>query len=118
MYAKTALSFCIKRGLIDGQNPLSGFSKLPEEGRDRILLPEEEGRLIGTLERNRSYLLWPVKFSLRNPIRKGDLIELTRENLDCFRPWIHFYASKTRKRKNRKTILPFQPILLYILSYP
>ena len=77
-------------------------------------------RLIGVLERSKSYLLWPVKFSLRNPIRKGDLISLTRENLDRFRPWIHFYASKTRNRKNRETVLPFldDDLLVWFDSLP
>jgi len=106
VYGKTALALCMKRGLLE-KNPLTAFQKLPEEGRDRILTPDEEARLLETLERNGSYLLMPVKFSLKNPIRKGDLVSLTRENLDRFRPWVHFYASKTRTRKNRETCLPF-----------
>ncbi|MBN1575301.1 MAG: tyrosine-type recombinase/integrase [Chitinispirillaceae bacterium] len=106
VYAKTALSFCMKRGHIE-RNPLAGFTKLPEAPRDRILTQDEEARLLAVLQRKRSYLVIPVKFSLRNPIRKGDLVSLTRENLDRFRPWIHFLPSKTRNRKNRETVLPF-----------
>jgi integrase len=40
--------------------------------------------------------------------------------LDRFRPWVHFYASKTRKKKNRETCLPFldEDILTYFDSLP
>ncbi|MBN1578228.1 MAG: tyrosine-type recombinase/integrase [Chitinispirillaceae bacterium] len=119
IYGKTALSLCQKRGLIE-KNPLQGFDMVPEEARDRVLSPDEETRLLAALERNNSYLLIPVKFSLKNPIRKGDLISLTRENLDRFRPWVHFYASKTRTRKNRETVLPFlnNEILSYFDELP
>ena len=106
MLGKTALNLCMKRGLIRS-NPLSCFDKLPEESRDRVLTPEETTRIIEVMERRRSYLLMPFLFSLRNPIRSGDLKRLTRDNLDRFKPWVHFYASKTRKRKNRETCLPF-----------
>jgi integrase len=105
-YAKTALNLCMKRGLID-RNPLAGFSKQPEEPRDRVLSADEEERLLSALKRNDSYLYWPVRFSLRNPIRKGDLITLTRANLDRFKPCIHFRASKTWKLKQRETVLIF-----------
>lgn len=119
VYGRTALSFCLKRGLIE-RNPLTGFEKLPETPRDRILTPDEEARLLATLERNKSYLLTAVKFSLKNPIRKSDLISLTRENLNRFRPWIHFFASKTRTRKNRETVLPFMDdnLLTYFDGLP
>lgn len=106
VYSKTALSFCLKRGLIS-TNPLKGFSKLDEEERERVLNDDERIRLINVLEKNKSYLLMPVLFSLKNPIRKSDLVALGKENLDRFRPWVHFRAAKTRRRKQRETCLPF-----------
>jgi integrase len=102
----------MKRGFIE-KNPLVGFGKLPETPRDRILTPDEEARLLSVLERNKSYLLMPVKLSLRNPIRNGDLITLTRENLDRFRPWVHFYASKTCLISLIKNIVSTTPQLFF-----
>jgi integrase len=103
---KTALNMCMRRGLIQ-TNPLACFKKLYADGRDRILTPDETSRIIEVMKQRGSYLLMPFLFSLKNPIRIGDLKRLTRENLDLLKPWIHFYASKTRKRKNRETCLPF-----------
>jgi integrase len=116
---KTALNFCLKRGLIE-RNPLACFEKVPEQGRDRVLSDEESGRLLAIMKRRGSYLYWPLYFSLKNPIRVGDLRCLTRENLDWFKPWIHFYPSKTRARKQRETCLPFidEPLLKYLKTVP
>lgn len=105
-YSKIALNFCVRRGLLIS-NPLAAFQKLPETPRDRVLSEDEQYRLLAVLKLRNSYLYWPVRFSLKNPIRKGDIIALKRENLDWFKPWIHFYPSKTRKRKSRETCLPF-----------
>jgi integrase len=119
MYGKIALNFCKARGLIES-NPLDCFSKLPEQGRDRVLTEEECGRIMAIMKRRNSYLYWPFCFSFRNPVRRGDLTRLTRENLDWFRPWIHFYPSKTRSRKPRETCLPFldEPLLTYLKTVP
>jgi integrase len=119
MYGKVALNFCFKRGMIQN-NPLVCFEKLPEKGRDRILTPEEAKRILEVMENSGSYLYWPFYFSLRNPIRRGDLEKLTRDNLNWFKPWVHFYPSKTRNRKSRETCLPFidAPILNYFKSLP
>jgi integrase len=89
------------------ENLLSGYTLEPEQGRDRVLNDYEQQRLLSTLERLDSYLYWPVRFSLKNPIRRGDLTSLTWANLDRTKPWVHFYASKTRKRRPRETCLPF-----------
>lgn len=115
-YANIALNFCVKRGMID-RNPLALFDRLPEEARDRVLDENETERIIDVMRNygliypsspfKESYLLPAFLFSLKNPIRRGDLENLTRENLDWFKPWIHFYASKTRKVKPRETCLPF-----------
>lgn len=115
-YSNIALNFCFKRGLID-RNPLLQFNKLPEAPRDRILDENEKERIVDVMRNfgqiypsyqfKESYLLPAFLFSLKNPIRKGDLESLTRDNLDCFKPWVHFYASKTRKVKPRETCLPF-----------
>jgi len=118
-YGKVALNFCFKRGLIE-RNPLACFGRLPEHGRDRVLTEEETGRMLEIMEKQKSYLYWPFYFSLKNPIRRGDLERLTRDNLDFFKPWIHFYPSKTQDRRHRETCLPFidAPLLDYFRSLP
>lgn len=102
------------------QNPLHGYSLREEESRDRVLTNGERFRLYRALIELKSYLLMPVYFSLRNPIRRGDLFRLTKENLDLSRPWIHFYAAKTMKRKKRETVLPFldSRLIEYFRSIP
>ena len=119
MYAKVSLNFCIKRGLLES-NPLACFDKLPEQGRDRILTEEETAKILEVMQQRKSYLYWPFYFSLKNPIRRGDLEKLTRDNLNWFKPWVHFYPSKTEKRKDRETCLPFldKPLLEYFKSLP
>lgn len=106
MYGKVALNFCEKRGLV-ANNPLKCFELLSENERDRVLTQEEQDSILAVMERRKSYLTMPFYFSLRNPIRRGDLGALTRKNLDRFKPWIHFYPQKTRKKVNRETCLPF-----------
>lgn len=101
---KMVCSFGVGIGALES-NPILRFKQEPEEGRDRVLSPEEERTFLETLEREGSYLLPAVQFALHNPIRFSDLFNLTRENWDEFNGWIHFYASKTRKRRNRETCL-------------
>jgi integrase len=117
--SKVVLNFCVKRGLIE-RNPLVCFQKVTEESRDRVLTEDEQRRILSVMRRRNSYLYWAFLFSLKNPIRRGDLFSLQRENLDRFKPWIHFKASKTRKRKNRETCLPFldETLLEYFDTLP
>lgn len=119
IHCKVSLNFCVKRGLIS-ENPLKSFDKLPETSRDRVLTESECTRIMNVMQLNGSYLYWPFYFSLKNPIRLGDLRNLTKENLDWFKPWIHFYASKTMKRKKRETCLPFldESLMEYFKSLP
>ncbi|MBD3242011.1 MAG: tyrosine-type recombinase/integrase [Chitinivibrionales bacterium] len=112
--AKRAYAFAVKHEKVT-KNPLAAYDSEPEEARDRVLSANEEKRLLTTLQRTDSYLYWPVYFSLRNPIRVGDLRNLTWRNLDETEPWIHFYPSKTRRKRKRETVLPFldKPLLDY-----
>jgi integrase len=118
-YAKIALNFCANRGLIE-KNPLKCFTKVPETPRDRILSPDEVQWILDVMIKRKSYLLWAFRFSLKNPIRRGDLETLTRANFDAFKPWIHFYPSKTKARKQRETCLLFleSDLLQYFKSLP
>jgi integrase len=107
--AKIVLNFAAKLGKVTGlqDNPLRGFSCTRELGRDRVWSAEERRRIFAALADLKSYLYWPVYFCQWNPIRRGDLFRLTRDNLDREGKRIHFYPSKTRHRVNRETFLPF-----------
>jgi len=101
---KIICRFAVKHELLP-RNPLDRFDKEPEEGRDRVLSQEETERLLKVLKVHRSYLYWPVRFALKNPIRPGDLFSVKTENYDLNNGWVHFYASKTKKRRYRETCL-------------
>jgi len=75
--------------------------------RNRILSDGEKNALINYLTLHKSHILEAVKFSLINPIRKGDLFSLQRKDLqmDVSRWVVRFQAKKTRN-KIRVTILP------------
>jgi len=118
-YTRAILMFCYNMGIIE-KMPIRKFNVKPGDERDRILNPDEKLKLLNTLQRNESYLYWPVYFSLTNPIRRGDLVKLTRENWEPFENWVSFYASKTRKKQNRPTYLTEidEPLIDYLNSIP
>lgn len=104
--ANMAFAYALRKKRISG-NPMTFYEREDEEARDRVLSADEELRLLSTLQRLDSHLYWPVRFSLHNPIRRGDLRKLTWDNFDETKPWVHFYPEKTRRRKQRETCLPF-----------
>lgn len=122
--AKIVFGFALKMRKVTGikENPLSGFQTEPEEGRDRIWNGDEREAMFKIMQENKrlAHLYWAVYFCEHNPIRRGDLFRLTRDNLDMFKPWVHFYPSKTRKRKPRETCLPFldEALLAYFKELP
>jgi integrase len=119
VYGKIAYSFAVKRGKLK-ENPLKEFDRETEFARDRVWTPEERKRIFETLEKRKSHLYWPVYFASMNPIRKGDLIALTRENFNPFKPEIHFIPQKTGKRIQRETNLVCldERMLSYLKSLP
>jgi integrase len=104
VYAKTAFSFAVKRGKLR-ENPLKGFDREHEQARDRVWTEQEQEAIFKALEARESHLYWPVYFMSMNPIRKGDLIRLTREHLNLFKPEVHFIPQKTGKRKPKEAHL-------------
>lgn len=85
----------------------------PEDSRDRVWTPEEKNRIFKVMEDMHSWLYWAVYFASINPIRASDLFGnakdgnpgLRRENWNPDENWIQFFASKTRRIKNRFTYL-------------
>jgi len=86
-------------------NPLAKYDKHPVESRDRVLTIAETTALFTELTELNSPLYWPARFSIRNPIRQGDLICLNRKNLDIEHPWVHYMPHKTRRKKPREACL-------------
>ena len=119
VYAKIAFSFAVKRGKLQ-ENPLKGFDKETETARDRVWTEDERKRIFEAMEKRQSHLYWPVYFASMNPIRKGDLRALTRQNFNPFKPEIHFLPQKTGKRIQRETHLVCldERILAYFKSLP
>ncbi len=123
-YAKAAYNYSVSEGKVK-ENPLKGFKKLYEKPRDRVWDKEEYERIFAILEKRKSYLLMPVLFASKNPIRKGDLINLKRENyhfnqFNPFRSYVHFLPQKTGKRKPKHAHLECldKRIMEYFQSLP
>ena len=118
-WARAACNYAVKKGLIE-KNPIPFIRREDEEARDRVLSDDEATRFLAVLKQENSYLYWPVRFALRNPIRSGDLFSLEKKNLDMMKPWIHFYPRKTKRRKPRETCLVcLEPeVMSYFASLP
>ncbi len=106
---KTAYAFAVKRGKLK-ENPLKTYEKEKETARDRVWTAEEKKRIFKVLEKRKSHLYWPVYFSAMNPIRRGDLVALKRENFyfNQFNPsrsYVHFIPQKTEGCKPREAQL-------------
>lgn len=111
--AKTAYNFAIGSGKLKEmrESPLKNWKKETEEPRDRVWTEEERKVIFAVLEKRKSHLLMAVYFCAMNPIRRGDLINLTRANFSFnqFNPlasFVHFLPSKTRKKKRIEACLP------------
>ena len=101
--AKMAYGFAVKRGKLK-ENPLKEYDKEKETPRDRVWSENEKETIFKVLSERKSHLYWPVYFSAMNPIRKGDLVALKRENFffNRFNPsksYIHFMPKKTGRYK-------------------
>lgn len=75
----------------------------PEEGRDRVWTLEEKKRLFEALKG--SWLEMAVYFSQFNPIRASDLFKLKKIDWKPELNRVQFQANKTKRTKNRDTIL-------------
>lgn len=93
-FIRSTLKYAYKTGVIDSI-PAIDFSMKRERVRNRMLDEYEETKLLNTLRIHNSYLEPAVRFSLRNPIRAGDLFGLTIDNLDLFNGYVFFHQKKT-----------------------
>ena len=86
-------------------NPLAGYERLPTVPRDRVFVDNEERRLKDVMIKFKSPLYQALCFSMNNPIRRGDLLNLRRENRNRDNNFIHFLPSKTKNQIPKETIL-------------
>jgi len=104
---RSVLNFARKSGLIES-HPIVDFGMQTIEERDRVWTADERTRLYNAMAEYKSHLYWSVRLAEKNPIRSGDLWDLRIENfveVGEGRPCIRFFASKTRKKKNKPTFL-------------
>jgi integrase len=122
--AKTAYGFAVKRGKLK-ENPLKTYEKEKETARDRVWTADEKKAIFEVLEKRKSHLYWLVYFSAMNPIRRGDLVALKRENFyyNQFNPsrsYIHFIPQKTEgcKPQEAQLICLDKALLDYFQALP
>ena len=99
---RTVLRYAYNTGVLDNM-PVRQWELPAAPARTRVLSPDEESRLLRALEND--WLYWPVVFALHNPIRVGDLFNLTWENVDLTVPWVRFWPAKTGGTQGRATCL-------------
>ena len=100
-HRKSAIRFCLNHAYQTGKIDSVPIRKwnISYKFRDRIWTAGEKQRIYNVMAQIDSHLYWAVWFSERRPIRKGDLIKLTNDNLVLFgpnAPYIRFRAGKTK----------------------
>lgn len=100
-HRKSAIRFCLNHAYETGKIDNVPIRKwnISYKFRDRIWIADEKQRIYNMMEQIGSHLYWAVWFSERRPIRKGDLIKLTDDNLVLFgenAPYLRFRAGKTK----------------------
>jgi integrase len=83
-WSKAAISYCIKRGLIDGANPLLCFEKRREVPRDLPFSKTDETNLLNVIDREAPYLSALVRFALAVPVRRGEALSMRVADVDLF----------------------------------
>lgn len=108
-----------KKYEILNKNPLRFIDKLKETPRDRILSKEEKEKLFEVLSSNKkfSHIYPAVKFAYQVPIRKSELVNLTKDCLELDNRCIRLKNGTTKNGKG--TYIPIPPNLLdYFKSIP
>lgn len=77
-------------------NPVANIRKpSPSEGRNRRLAPEEELRLFEALEQHSNPMLcWVAKIALYTAMRQGEILSLTRSQVDLSRRIVRLSDTK------------------------
>lgn len=93
---RSVLNYCFQTNFIEEQ-PVRDFGLEAQEARDRLWTEDERQRILNILQQLDSYLLPVILFAERNPIRKADLFNLKRDDVDMSAAVVRFVADKTDK---------------------
>lgn len=91
---KACFTLCYDLGLIDKNLNSKQFPKYREIARDRYLSNEERLRLFNAIACTAPYLLPFIRFNMAVPCRKGELINLFKENYNAITKTIYVPDSK------------------------
>lgn len=97
-------------------NPVANIRKpSPGDGRNRRLSPDEEQRLFETLEQySNPMLLWIAKIALYTAMRQGEILSLTRNQVDLSRRIVRL--SDTKNGDSRTVPLSDRAIAVFDLA--
>jgi integrase len=97
------------------ENPVQGVARYKEEVKDvRPLTPDKEKELFDRLKNNpRSWHVWAIAFvALYAGMRKGEILKLTRENVDFKRQIIRVTHTKNWEARE----IPMSEVLTKVLK--
>ena len=96
----------INLGVLTGENPCRKVRRFDEDNqRTRILLREEEKRLLEQLVGKRAHLGPIVQLAIHTMLRRSELLSLRKENLDFERDLILVTNAGGQKTKSKKSRL-------------
>jgi integrase len=94
----------INLGVLSGDNPCRKVRRFDEDNqRTRILLREEEQRLLAQLVGKRAHLRPIVQLAIHTMLRKSELLNSRKENLDFERNLIWVTNAGGQKTKSKKS---------------
>lgn len=110
-YLSSVFNYSVLLDLLS-KNPMRLIQKLKENPRDRVLTKDETKRFLKVLSENKRFrFIEPaVKFALQIPIRKNELVNLTKDCLDLESRTIRLKNGTTKN--NRGTYIPIPPNML------
>ncbi|MFC1584631.1 tyrosine-type recombinase/integrase [Fibrobacterota bacterium] len=116
-FAKAICNYAVKYADLEA-SPLTDFPLLRlNNARDRVLSPDEEVRLFNSLRVKAPYLIPAVRFFLRIPIRKNELVSMKKDQVDLFHKVIYLREGTTKNGSG--AILPIPPDMLeYFQNIP
>lgn len=117
VYAKAVCNMAQRYGHID-KNPIGHIPKYTaNNARDRVLAEPEKMKLFNALKEKAPHLLPAVNFALQIPIRKNELVNMRKEDVDLFQNVIYLREGQTKNGSG--AILPIPPDMLeYFQNIP
>ncbi len=115
----TIFNFAIKQDLFDERNPASMIDLIPEEKRERYLMPDEIGPFFQALETEGQPWCDLFKLGLFTGARKGNILSMKWSALELYPiddttpPW--WKISGAESKNKRSMLLPLIPVAAEIL---